>query len=375
MRLQDLSEFVGSIYDTALDPDAWLPMLDRLADLLAATTGAHFGSYNSRTYITRNVAPRFDPKYIQSFAEYWGSRDIFWQRGANYPVGAVFTPETFMSREEHCRTDIFNEWYKPQGAEALMRTNLLIEGPVSTVITVGRRYSEGDFRASEIRLFAALIPHLQRAVQLQLRLAGVDGPPAGTAELLNRLRQGVLLVDAAARVIFANRAAEIILRAGAGVFLGRDGLRAETPGETAVLRRIITECAAKDELGGAGGRLRLSRENRAPLTVLVVPHRARFAWIDVARPRAILFITDPEEADTVRREGLQQDFGLTPAEAGFTREILKAAGLQAAADRLGISLTTARTHLAHVFDKTGTHRQAELVRLILQSQPATRADY
>jgi DNA-binding CsgD family transcriptional regulator len=138
---------------------------------------------------------------------------------------------------------------------------------------------------------------------------------------------------------------------------------------------MIADCAApRDELGGAGGRLRLSRENRAPLTVLVVPHRARFAWIDVARPRAILFITDPEEADTVRRESLQQDFGLTPAEAGFTREILKAAGLQAAADRLGISLTTARTHLAHVFDKTGTHRQAELVRLILQSQPATRAD-
>jgi DNA-binding CsgD family transcriptional regulator len=276
-----------------------------------------------------------------------------------------------MSREENCRTDIFNDWYKPQGAEALMRTNLLVEGPVCTVVTVGRRYSEGDFRASEIRLFAALIPHLQRAVQLQLRLAGVDGPPAGMAELLNRLRQGVLLVDGAARVIFANRAAEIMLRAGAGVFLGRDGLRAETPGETAVLRRIIADCAApKGELGGAGGRLRLSRENRAQLTVLVVPHRARFAWIDVARPRAILFITDPEEADTVRRESLQQDFGLTPAEAGFTREILKAAGLQAAADRLGISLTTARTHLAHVFDKTGTHRQAELVRLILQSQPS-----
>src|SRR5947209_1051100 len=72
----------------------------------------------------------------------------------------------------------------------------------------------------------ALIPHLQRAVQLQLRLAGVDGPPTGSAEILNRLLQGVLLVDAGARVIFANRAAERMLRAGGGLFLGRDGLRA-----------------------------------------------------------------------------------------------------------------------------------------------------
>jgi DNA-binding CsgD family transcriptional regulator len=373
MRFGDLSEFVGLIYDTALDPDGWPAVLDRLADLLTATTGAHFGSFNSRTYVTTNLAPRLDPEYIRIFPEYWASRDFFWQRGAKHQVGAVYMPETFMSREQHCHTDIFNEWYKPQRIEAMMRTNLLIEGPVSTVVTVGRHYSEGDFGPTEIRLFAALIPHLQRAVQLQLRLAGMDGPPTGSAEMLNRLRQGVLLVDSGARVIFANSAAERMLRAGGGLYLGRDGLRAETAGKTRLLRRIINDCAEpRDELGGAGGRLRFSRGDRAPLTVLVIPRRAGFAWIDVVRPRAILFITDPEEAANVHRESLRQDFGLTPAEAGFTREVLKADGLQAAADRLGISLTTARTHLAHVFDKTGTRRQAELVRLILQSQPPTR---
>jgi DNA-binding CsgD family transcriptional regulator len=73
-------------------------------------------------------------------------------------------------------------------------------------------------------------------------------------------------------------------------------------------------------------------------------------------------------------EWLRQDFRLTPAEVGFTREILKGDGLQGAADRLGISVTTARTHLAHVFGKTGTHRQAELVRLILQNQTAVHED-
>ena len=102
----------------------------------------------------------------------------------------------------------------------------------------------------------------------------------------------------------------------------------------------------------------------------MLPHRARLTWIDVVQPRALLFITDPEQAGVVRSESLRQAFGLTRAEAGFTREILKGDGLRATASRLGISLTTARTHLAHVFDKTGTRRQAELVRLILQSQPA-----
>jgi DNA-binding CsgD family transcriptional regulator len=166
-----------------------------------------------------------------------------------------------------------------------------------------------------------------------------------------------------------------MLRAGDCLFVGRDGLRAQIPDETRRLRQTIADCAEpREELGGAGGRLRLSRRDRASLTVLVVPHRSRFTWIDVAWPRAILFIADPEEAAAMRCGSLREDFGLTPAEAALALEILKGDGLQSAANRLDISLATAHTQLARAFDKTGTRRQAELVRLILQSQPAIRAD-
>ena len=35
------------------------------------------------------------------------------------------------------------------------------------------------------------------------------------------------------------------------------------------------------------------------------------------------------------------------------------------AEQLSVSITTIRTHLQRLFDKTGTRRQAELVRLVL----------
>jgi DNA-binding CsgD family transcriptional regulator len=212
-------------------------------------------------------------------------------------------------------------------------------------------------------------------VQVQPCLAYLDAPPEDATEILHRLLQGVLLVDAEARVIFANRAAERILRAGRGLLLGHDGLRAEIPAEARRLRRIIADCARPHSgLRGARGHVRVSREHGLPLTVLVVSHRARLAWIDIARPRVILFITDPEAIAIMRQQWLCDAFGLTRAEAAVAVEILETDGLQAVADRRGISLATARTHLAHLFDKTGTHRQAELVRLVLQSQPAIRED-
>jgi DNA-binding CsgD family transcriptional regulator len=47
-------------------------------------------------------------------------------------------------------------------------------------------------------------------------------------------------------------------------------------------------------------------------------------------------------------------------------EILKGDGRVAAARRHGITPATAKTYLSSIFEKTGTHRQAELVRLLLE---------
>ncbi len=208
-----------------------------------------------------------------------------------------------------------------------MGTTLSTEGPVSTVVSVSRPSSEGDFDPAEARLFAGLIPHLQRAVQLRWRLSGLDGPPTSSAEMLDRLPHAVLLVDARAGVIFANQTAARMLGAGDGLSLGRDGLRAETLADTRRLRQTIADSAEPaNGLGGAGGRLRLCRAERGPLTVLVVPHRTRLTWTDILRPTAILFITDPEQATATRGEWLRQDYGLTPAEALFAVEISRATG-------------------------------------------------
>jgi DNA-binding CsgD family transcriptional regulator len=66
-----------------------------------------------------------------------------------------------------------------------------------------------------------------------------------------------------------------------------------------------------------------------------------------------------------RLRRLGRHFGLTSAESALAVEILKGDGRIAAARRCGITCGTAKTHLSSIFEKTGTHRQAELVRVLL----------
>jgi DNA-binding CsgD family transcriptional regulator len=49
----------------------------------------------------------------------------------------------------------------------------------------------------------------------------------------------------------------------------------------------------------------------------------------------------------------------------LTRVLAEGATLDSAAARLGLRIGTVRTRLKTIFDKTGTHRQADLVRLVL----------
>jgi DNA-binding CsgD family transcriptional regulator len=88
----------------------------------------------------------------------------------------------------------------------------------------------------------------------------------------------------------------------------------------------------------------------------------------------MIFVTDPEAVRTPETVFLQNQFGLTPAEAVLARELLNGDGIDAAAGRIGISVPTARTHLRRVLAKTGASRQAELVRLVLHSDHRLRRD-
>jgi DNA-binding CsgD family transcriptional regulator len=100
------------------------------------------------------------------------------------------------------------------------------------------------------------------------------------------------------------------------------------------------------------------------LTVVPLPAlSAAHFWR--AEPAVAIFIADPEARPRDLSERFAQLFGLTPAEARLAARLAAGDSPAAVAEALGLSKHTIRVQLKALMDKTDTHRQAELVRLLM----------
>jgi DNA-binding CsgD family transcriptional regulator len=246
---------------------------------------------------------------------------------------------------------------------------VLQEDSASAIVTSMRPHRAPPFGRDDVALQHLLVPHFQRALQLQRRLQTVEVVGEDAMAALERLTIGVILLDERGIPFAMNAAAQRILRSGDGLAVGRDGVLAVTPTDTARLRLAIRDArAATSEASGSGGALRLIRPSgRRPLEILVTPLPAGRVAVGQKAARVAVFVSDPEAEARATDAGdtLRQLYGLTAGEARLLTCLLDGMDLTGAADVLGRSVHTVRTQTKAILAKTGTSRQADLLRLIL----------
>jgi DNA-binding CsgD family transcriptional regulator len=179
--------------------------------------------------------------------------------------------------------------------------------------------------------------------------------------VLDWLSYGVVMVDEDIRPIFANRAALALIDKGRRPLSRKATLHRSDPIEG--IRQAIAAFR--------GTYATVTCRVGDPPLICTVASLPRFSMN--RRRHAILFVTDPGQTRTTRLADVA-GLGLTRAEAAFAVEFANGHSLQTCAARLGISVTTAKTHLQRIFVKTGACRQAELMRVILTSTPALLHD-
>ncbi len=294
----DLLASVDLIYEASFDSTLWPRALISLADNVGA---AHvtLSAMDRRAGTYFSIAPRTDPAMTAIYRQYWAFRNPVWGLSAAWPAGEVYLLDNLIPRECFAATAVFNEWFRPaEFGLATMSANLFAGDGLSALIAVANAPGKDEITGEQKHIFKAAVPHIDRAVRIhrELRMCTLDHDT--DPKRLESLQCSVILVDGAARVLFANAAARRLFSSGSGLAFKGGCLHSTDGSDT--LHRLIASCTptvpAWADRGGETSIVRCS--DGLSLRVTVTPLRsngtvAELPWLSVGIPVAMVTVIDP----------------------------------------------------------------------------------
>lgn len=358
----DLNSLIASVYEAALDPRLWSSTLEAAADHFQAsktlfytletplTSGGFFSSHN----VASEAIAAYDARYRAMDAWILGHQRRFaGQEGA-------FTGDMLVPYGELVRTEFYADFMKPNDLYHLCNAGVHEREDGGQIVSFAmiRGPRQQAFEERHRRICQLLTPHLQRALLITHRLGACSHEKRTDLSMLDNAPVTLFLVDAHGIVKRMTEAAELLVQKNThlGIKAGR---------LVATVDRRFAE--AVEEVANRHSATRFSRvldlhdkagSNR--LHVLI-------ARAGMHLPNLAYVVVGPLGASGWSALGthLSQLYKVTKAEGRLCEQLAAGHSLAEAAETLSIRYSTAVSQLKSVFAKTGTSRQPDLMRLLI----------
>jgi DNA-binding CsgD family transcriptional regulator len=358
------SEIIHVAHHAVGDAALW----DETAKLLSLRLDAAYVGFVEHNFVTCQGRIAHGWGFTADFRTLYENRyaaQNAWLRGASgLTAGLALTGAELVPNWELVRTDFYKSWLRPQNSFHCLMGVMLRHAEEVRCLVALRPLDEPAFGPEEKQTVVMLLPQLACANELDVRVTGIMHRRDVLEHVLGCLPEAVFVVDAESRLWPMNQAAQRLLGQDPGVTLSGGLAAASAPCEAAELRCVVARMASKNGCGG-GSEVVVSRPSGKPPIVLTLEPLGHVAADTAGRPRnvAVAFTRQHQQATAVRH--LHSLYHMTPAEARLAGLIVCGRTLAEAARELHITKNTARTHMKRIYAKTVTHRQADLVRLLI----------
>jgi DNA-binding CsgD family transcriptional regulator/PAS domain-containing protein len=362
-----LSALIGSIYDAVLEPALWTGVVERAGKFVGGVGASIFRQDSVRkignSYYHSGIDPRFERLYFEKYIKF----DPLSAAYLTLKVGDVSSSLIIIPPAEFFETRFYREWARPQGLVDNVFA-ILERSPTSIAAFIVFRHERDGLADDDARQLLGLIaPHLRRAVLIGKVIDLRTIEAATFADTLDGLNAGIFLVDATGRIVHANAAGHGILAVGDILrsFAGRlvahdqqvdevlhDAFKATEHGDAAIgTKGIAVPLIARD-----------GERHVAHILPLTSGARRRAELAITAT--AAVFVQKAALETPSRPEAIAKAYKLTPTELRVLLTLVEVGGGPEVAEALGIADGTVKTHLSHLFQKTGVKHQVDLVRLV-----------
>ncbi|MBX9845301.1 MAG: LuxR C-terminal-related transcriptional regulator [Xanthobacteraceae bacterium] len=363
---ETLTGLIGGIYDAALDPAAWSDVLPEIAAFAGGQACGFLSKDAANDFLTVEHYAGVAPHHLQAYAENFAPSDPLLMVPHCDPERIVSIPE-LVPFDEYRESRFCREWAQPQGWLDVANAVLDKSAAHCIIFSVVRDDASGLVDAELRRRLALVIPHVRRAALVESAIDRKQSEIAAFAATLDGLNAGLFLVDAEGRIVHANAAGRAILsgddvlRSAGGRLVARDAAAQQS------LRELFAAAGqGRTDLGRRGIALPLAARDgeRHVAHLLPLSQNARARAGLGGKTAAAVFVRKAALAGTSPAEVVGKAFRLTPAELRVLLGIVDVGGVPEVATVLGVAESTVKTHLSRLFEKTGTARQADLVKLV-----------
>jgi DNA-binding CsgD family transcriptional regulator/PAS domain-containing protein len=370
---QAFSDTIGAIYDCALDPQRWPDTCRRIADLCESTAGGICVHDMRHTQNDQLFVFGYRPEFLEKLGAHYAQSPM----AASDVVANVGDVSALsMERYELLESRFYREVLKPFGLLDILWFPALRSGGRMASMHASRTEKAPQYQQREISLFKLLAPHVCRV----LAISDLLDIRAMRSEMLERtldgLAAGVFLTARDGRVVYMNTAAESQTRTGNSIRVVNNRIFPTDPMARAALSKAIDEASRDDiDMDASEHSLAIPDADGAGYVATILPVD-RGQRRDIIAPFAAsvaVFTKDPVQAPLMPGEAFARLYKLTGAELRVLLALAEGLGGKEAADMLGISEPTVRTHLQRMFSKTDTSGQADLLRLFQNATPPIRA--
>jgi DNA-binding CsgD family transcriptional regulator/PAS domain-containing protein len=368
----DHEALLNQVYGAVADPARWPDVLTSISDQVDGVGGmlAYNAPPGGKNLI---VLGRLDPNYNDIFHKYhvWNPWTLAIRE---QPFDRAIVCGSLVERRVVHKTAFYADVLAPQKIHDMLcisHRGLAVNGGVGGIgFCLSARGA--DRAEHNRRRLQRVVPHLCRALDVTLQLGPLVDGSRQLTRVLQLMPNAALLLDAKGRILHANPAAELLLRDSDGLTcVSGDGLQlsATLPDESVAISHAL-EKALRVAAGSSdvlGEPVRLTRPSgTAPLLVIPVPlPPSAFPLWDLSQSaRILVLVVDPRTRNLAAASALQTVFGLTHAEVRVATLVGSGLSGPQAAQVLGVSPATVKTHLARCFDKMGIRSQIELARML-----------
>ncbi|MBX9710697.1 MAG: helix-turn-helix transcriptional regulator [Xanthobacteraceae bacterium] len=364
-EIDQVSDLIGRIYDAAVDEGVWTDVIAKAVGFIGGSGAVLFSkdAASSRGNIYHDYGT--DPYWVELYCDKYIALD---------PMGQFFADterpvsiSDMMPYGEFLQTQFYSEWAKPQGLVDFLSAILDRTATSVALFGVFRKEEHGLADSEMRRKMRIIVPHIRRTVLIGRLFDGMGSQTRLFTNLLDGVDAGIFLVESSGQIAHTNQAAQDLL-AECDVVCDVGGRLSTNDAQTDnTLRQSFAASAAGDlALGVQGIAISLPSRSGGKFIGHVLPLTSGMRRREAGNGKAVaaLFVRKAALEDPPPPQIIQQAYQLTPTELRVLLAIVEVGGVPEVALALGVAVTTVKTHLSRLYEKTGVNRQADLVKLV-----------